>query len=51
MFSQFGLNNVIGMTRPVNIAKINKVGQEGLDSLHKGGEMACHKFQLDADLV
>ena len=51
MFSQFGLNNVIGMTRPVNIAKVNKVDQEGLGSLHKDGETACHKFQLHLDAV
>jgi hypothetical protein len=46
MFSQFGLNNVIGVTRPLNIAKVNKIGQEGLGSLHKGGEMLVTRFNF-----
>lgn len=51
MFSQFGLNNVIGMTRPVNIAKVNMVGQEGLGSLPKGGVMTSHKLPHQPDTV
>lgn len=51
MSGQFGLNNIIGTTRPVTIAKVNMVGQEGLGSLHKGGVMACHKLPHHPDTV
>ena len=51
MSGQFGLNNIIGTTRPVTISKVNMVGQEGLGSLHKGGVMACHKLPHHLDTV
>lgn len=51
MSGQFGLSNIIGTTKPVAVAKVNMVGQEGLGSLHKGGLVACHKLPHHLDTV
>lgn len=43
MLIQFSFNNVIGMTRPTSIAKVNTVGQDVLSRFHNGGEILCQE--------
>ena len=45
MLVQFSLNNVIGMTRPTSIAKVNTVGWDVLGRFHEGGEILCQEPQ------
>lgn len=43
MLIQFSFNNVIGMTRPTSIAKVNTVGQDVLGRFHNSGEILCQE--------
>lgn len=45
---QFSLNNIIGMTRPTSIAKVNTVGWDVLGGFHKGGEILCQEPQCSS---
>lgn len=40
MFIQFSFRNVIGMTRPMRVAKVNTGGQEAPGRFHEVGELS-----------